>query len=71
MMLFLACKRHKLLNSCNHLLVQLHFVVTCFPTTRHLTPLTAQVGKKKLDWTPERCQKAFETIKALLAKDAF
>jgi hypothetical protein len=33
-------------------------------------PMTDQVGKRTSDWTPE-CQKAFDTIKALLAKDAF
>ncbi len=42
-----------------------------FPQRSHLlAPLTDQVGKKKLNWTSE-CQKAFETIKALLARDAF
>lgn len=44
-----------------------------FPKRSHiLAPLTAQLGhkKRKLDWTPE-CQKAFEQIKAILAKDAF
>lgn len=42
-----------------------------FPKRSHiLSPLTAQVGKKKLIWTHE-CQQAFDTIKALLAKDAF
>ena len=36
-----------------------------------LAPLTALVGgKQDLKWTPE-CQKAFDTIKALLAEDAF
>ena len=38
--------------------------------SHHLKPLTDQVGKKKQDWTPE-CQEAFDTIKALLGKDAF
>ena len=42
-----------------------------FPQRLHLlAPLTAQVGKKKLNWTPE-CQQSFEKIKAILAKDAF
>ena len=35
-----------------------------------LAPLTAQVNRKKLDWTSD-CQRAFDTMKALLAKDAF
>jgi hypothetical protein len=35
-----------------------------------LAPLTAQVGKKKLDWNLE-CDTAFKTIKALIAKEAF
>ena len=35
-----------------------------------LAPLTAQVSKKQLVWTPE-CQTAFDQMKALLAKDAF
>ena len=35
-----------------------------------MKPLTDQVGKKQLNWTPE-CQQAFDTIKAILAKDAF
>jgi RNase H-like domain found in reverse transcriptase/Integrase zinc binding domain/Reverse transcriptase (RNA-dependent DNA polymerase) len=35
-----------------------------------LAPLTAQVGQRNLHWTPE-CTKAFEAIKATLAKDAF
>jgi hypothetical protein len=38
--------------------------------SHHLKPLTDQVGKNILNWTPE-CQRAFDTIKALLAKDAF
>lgn len=42
-----------------------------YPKRSHiLAPLTAQVGQKKLLWSQE-CQKAFETAKALLAKDAF
>jgi hypothetical protein len=42
-----------------------------FPKCSHiLMPLTDQVGKKKLDWTPE-CQKVFETVKALLSRDDF
>jgi hypothetical protein len=28
------------------------------------------VGKNKINWTPD-CQKAFDSVKALLAKDAF
>jgi hypothetical protein len=40
-----------------------------FPKRSHvLAPLTAQVGKKKLDWTPA-CQKAFDETKAMLAKN--
>jgi len=35
-----------------------------------LAPLTAQVGKKNIQWSPE-CQKAFDEIKAVLARDAF
>jgi hypothetical protein len=35
-----------------------------------LAPLTAQVGKKVLNWTPD-CQKAYDAAKAMLAKDAF
>jgi hypothetical protein len=38
--------------------------------SHHIAPLTAQVGKKTLNWTAE-CQKSFDTIKALIAKDAF
>ena len=43
-----------------------------FPRRSHiLAPLTAQAGqKKKIDWTPE-CQKAFEQIKAVMAKETF
>jgi hypothetical protein len=42
-----------------------------FPKRSHLlAPLTDQVGKNKLNWTSE-CQKAFDTIKALLARAAF
>jgi transposase InsO family protein len=42
-----------------------------FPRRSHLlAPLTDQVGKKILNWTPQ-CQKTFDTIKALLAGDAF
>jgi hypothetical protein len=37
----------------------------------HLKPLAdQQAGKRNSDWTPA-CQKAFNAIKALLAKDAF
>jgi hypothetical protein len=35
-----------------------------------LVPLADQVSKNKINWTPE-CQKAFDSIKVLLAKDAF
>ena len=36
-----------------------------------LAPLTAQAGKKKsIEWTPE-CQKAFDEMKAIMAKVAF
>jgi len=35
-----------------------------------LAPLSKQVGKKKLNWTPE-CQSAFEAIKAVLSEQAF
>jgi RNase H-like domain found in reverse transcriptase len=36
-----------------------------------LAPLTARAGKKSsLDWTPE-CQQAFDTMKAIMVKDAF
>jgi hypothetical protein len=38
--------------------------------SHHLAPLTAQVGKKIINWTAE-CQTAFNTVKALLIKDAF
>jgi RNase H-like domain found in reverse transcriptase len=43
-----------------------------FPKQSHiLAPLTALVGGRgSLKWTPE-CQAAFDTTKALLAKDAF
>ena len=42
-----------------------------FPKRSHiLAPLTALVGKKKLVWS-EECQKAFDSIKALLSRDAF
>jgi transposase InsO family protein len=42
-----------------------------FPKRSHiLAPLTAQVGKRNLTWTPE-CDQAFQAIKAMLAKDAF
>lgn len=42
-----------------------------FPRRSHLlAPLTAQVGKRNLKWTPE-CDQAFKTIKAVLAKEAF
>jgi hypothetical protein len=42
-----------------------------FPKRSHLlAPLTDQVGKKNINWTPH-CQKAFDSVKALLAKDAF
>jgi hypothetical protein len=47
------------------------FYRNMFPKCSHiLTPLTDQVGKKKLDWTPE-CQKAFEIVSSLLSRDAF
>jgi transposase InsO family protein len=35
-----------------------------------LAPLTAQTGKRVIQWTPE-CQQAFDRIKALLAQEAF
>jgi len=38
--------------------------------SHHLATLTAQVGQKTLKWTPQ-CEKSFNTIKSLLAKDAF
>jgi len=45
-----------------------------FPKRSHLlAPLTEQLGPtntKKLNWTPE-CQKAFDKVKAIIAKDAF
>lgn len=42
-----------------------------FPQRSHiLSPLTAQVGKKKLIWTTE-CQQAFDEAKAMLAKNVF
>ena len=42
-----------------------------FPKRSHiLAPLTAQVGKHKLQWTSE-CQQAFDTAKAVMAKQAF
>jgi transposase InsO family protein len=43
-----------------------------FPHRSHiLAPLTAQSGRKKtIEWT-EECQRAFDQIKAMLAKDAF
>jgi RNase H-like domain found in reverse transcriptase len=47
------------------------FYQDMFPKRSHLlAPLTAQVGKQKLTWTPE-CQQAFAAVKAFLAKDAF
>jgi hypothetical protein len=42
-----------------------------FPQRSHLlAPLTAQVGRRNLTWTPE-CAQAVNAIKALLAKNAF
>ena len=42
-----------------------------FPRRSHLlAPLTEQVGKKKVTWT-SGCQKAFDSIKAILVKDVF
>ena len=42
-----------------------------FPKQSHiLAPLTAQVGKRKLQWASE-CQQAFDTAKAVMAKQAF
>ncbi|KAG7346017.1 reverse transcriptase RNA-dependent DNA polymerase [Nitzschia inconspicua] len=42
-----------------------------FPRRSHLlSPLTAQVGKRKLNWNDE-CEKSFKEIKSLLAKEAF
>ena len=35
-----------------------------------LAPLTSQVGKKILDWTSD-CEKAFQTIKAVLSEQVF
>ena len=41
-----------------------------FPKQSHiLAPLTAQVGKRKLQWASE-CQQAFDTAKAVMAKQA-
>jgi hypothetical protein len=42
-----------------------------FPRRSHLlVPLTVQVGRRNLQWTPE-CDDAFKAIKVLLAQDAF
>jgi RNase H-like domain found in reverse transcriptase len=42
-----------------------------FPRWSHLlAPLTAQVGRRNLQWTPQYDQ-SFQAIKALLAKEAF
>jgi RNase H-like domain found in reverse transcriptase len=35
-----------------------------------LAPLTAQLGKRNIQWTTE-CQQAFDQIKALLVREAF
>ena len=42
-----------------------------FPRRSHmLAPLTSQVGKRNLTWTPE-CEASFRKVKAILSKDAF
>ena len=49
----------------------INFYRDMFPARSHmLAPLTSQVGKKKLNWSPE-CNAAFQKAKAILAKDAF
>ena len=40
-----------------------------FPARSHvLNPLTSQAGKQTLQWNDE-CQKAFDTIKVIIAQD--
>ena len=67
----LALQRPQTVSQLRSFIGGVTFYRDMFPHRSHLlAPLTAQVGKKKLDWTPE-CQQAFQAVKALLAKDAF
>jgi hypothetical protein len=67
----LALERPQPVTQLRSLIGAITFSREMFPhQSHHLAPLTAQVGKKILNWTPE-CQTAFDTIKALIAKDAF
>lgn len=67
----LALDRPKTVSELRSFIGGVTFYRDMFRKRSHLlSPLTAQVGKKKLDWTPE-CEQAFQAIKALLAKDAF
>ena len=67
----LALQRPQTVSQLRSFIGGVTFYRDMFPHQSHLlAPLTAQVGKKKLNWTPE-CQQAFQAVKALLAKDAF
>ncbi|KAG7361664.1 reverse transcriptase RNA-dependent DNA polymerase [Nitzschia inconspicua] len=67
----LALQRPKSVSELRSFIGAVTFYRDMFPRRSHLlAPLTAQVGKRQLDWTDE-CEKSFRAIKALLAKEAF
>jgi hypothetical protein len=67
----LALERPQTITQLRSFIGAITFYRDMFPhRSHHLAPLTAQVGKKTLNWTAE-CQKSFDTIKALIVKDAF
>jgi hypothetical protein len=68
----LALKRPETVKQLRSFIGAVNFYRDMFPQRSHiLAPLTALTsGKGPLRWSPE-CQAAFDTIKALLAKDAF
>jgi transposase InsO family protein len=67
----LALQPPKTVSHLRSFIGSIQFYRDMYPRRSHiLSPLTAQTGKRKLTWTPE-CEKAFNTAKAMLAKEAF
>jgi transposase InsO family protein len=70
----MALKRPETVTQLRSFLGAVNFYRDMYPKRSHiLAPLTRLVGHKskgKVPWTDD-CQKAFDTMKALLAKDAF